>query len=113
MRTRTLKGLIATAIFITCTPASSGFFSSTKLMQLLEEDMRGASSFDAAAGTGYVIGVFDVVDGILACSPDDVTVKQVKQVVFNYMKAHPEKWSNSADSSVVAALQSAWPCRKK
>lgn len=113
MKTQTIKTLITIAFLVTCTPASAGFFSSTKLMQILEEDMRGAATYDVGIASGYVIGVFDVVDGVTVCSPGDATVKQVKQVVFNYMKAHPEKWNNSADSSVVAALRSTWPCPEK
>lgn len=113
MKTQTLKTLITVGFLATCTPALAGFLNSTKLVQLLEEDARGAATYDVGVVTGYVIGVIDVANGVLACPPNDASIKQVKQIVINYMKAHPEQWNNSADSSVVAALRSTWPCSKK
>lgn len=113
MKAQTLKALIVISFLTASTPALAGFWSSTKLVQILEEDMHGAATYEIGMASGYVLGVFDVADGVFACAPDGVSAKQVKQVVFNYMKAHPEQWSNSADASVVAALRLAWPCTKK
>lgn len=93
--------------------AQAEFYSGSKLYGFLERDMRGASDFEAGVSTGYVLGVYDSLAGILVCSPEGVTVRQVKQIVFNYMQQHPESWDKSADFSVIAAVREVWPCKKK
>jgi Rap1a immunity proteins len=88
------------------------FWSGTKLIQILEADMRGEASYNVGLASGYILGVSDAVSGVLICIEDEVSVKQVKQVVFNYMKSRPEQWNRSANYSVVNALREVWPCKK-
>ena len=101
-------------IFFSCyfSSASQAFFyAGSKLYGFLERDMRGSVDFEVGLGDGYVIGVYDAIDGVLVCCPVGVTVKQVKHVVFNYMQKHPESWDKSADISVVSALREVWSCQ--
>lgn len=95
------------------TTARAGFYSGSPIYSYLEKELRGTADYETGVGTGYVIGIFDSLSGILICSPDGVTVKQAKQVVFNYMQKHPESWDKSADISIIAALAEVWPCKKK
>ena len=97
---------------LTSTNVFGEFYSGTTLFQYLEADLKGGAGYKEGIGTGYVVGVFDSVSGILVCSPDGVTIRQVKQVVFNYMEKRPESWNQSADQSVIAALKQTWPCKK-
>lgn len=113
MRTNLFAILFAISLIAASNSAYAGFWTSTKLMQHLEEDMRGAATYDVGLESGYIMGIYDVADGVLVCAPDGVSLKQVKMVVFNHMKEHPELWSNFADQSVIKALQSTWPCAKK
>jgi Rap1a immunity proteins len=96
--------------------ASSGayaeFWNGTELMQHLEEDMRGDSTYLVGTASGYIMGVADSVSGTQVCAPSGVTLKQTKQVVFNYMKSHPESWNQTADAIIVSALHATWPCAK-
>src|SRR5262249_15835262 len=50
-------------------------------------------------------------DGFMVCGLEDVTVKQLLDVVIRYLSAHPEERPLSAFSLVVAALDEAFPCR--
>jgi len=88
------------------------FWTGTQLIQVLEADMRGEASYNVHLATGYILGVSDSMSGVLICIEEEVSVKQVKQVVFNYMKSRPEHWNRSADYSVVNALREIWPCKK-
>jgi len=105
--------LFASILLFTSITAHAEFWTGTDLIQRLEEDQRGSANFRVGMATGYVIGVADSVAGILQCMPSGISVKQVNQVVFNYMKSHPESWNQSADQLVVAALNATWPCSKK
>ena len=103
--------LFLTLILLSAT-AKAEFYSGSKLYGFLEKDQRGVADLEVGVGTGYVIGVYDSAAGILVCSPDGVSVRQVTQIVFNYMQKHPEAWEKSADISVVSALRELWPCKK-
>lgn len=95
-------------------PAYAGFLSGSMLYGRLAKDQQGEKNYPAGVAAGYVVGVFDATEGVLFCAPKDkggVSVLQVKQVVFNYMKAHPKQWNYSARNSVVAALRATWPCK--
>jgi hypothetical protein len=59
---------------------------------------------------GYVIGVHDALSGALVCKGDDVTQRQVIDVVLKYMRQNPEVLDRSADQVVAAALTAVWPC---
>jgi hypothetical protein len=93
--------------------ANAQFWNGTRLIQALENDMQGRVTYDGAMATGYVIAVADLLASVYVCLPDGVSVKQVQQVVFNYMKAHPEIWNNLGTYCVAQALAQTWPCEPK
>ena len=100
------------AISIAWSTAYAQFWDGTKLIQALENNMRGDASFEDGTATGYVMGVADTAADFSVCPPSNVSVKQVKRVVFNYLKAHPEKWNEPANFPVLDALRETWPCAK-
>ena len=110
---KALKTISAIIFMSVSTLAHAEFYSGSKLFGFLEKDIRGQADYESGIGTGYVIGVFDSLSGILVCAPGGVTVRQVKQVVYNYMQKHPELWEKSADRSVIGAFAELWPCAKK
>jgi hypothetical protein len=93
--------------------ASAAYLTTTQLFQYLEEDMRGGEEYGHGFASGYAIGLADAVDGTIVCIPKGTSVKQVKLVLFNFLKAHPERWASAAEISVVKALQDAWPCKQQ
>ena len=97
------------------THASAGFWDGTKLFQFIEKDVRGGTDYESGAATGYIVGVIDVSQGVLVCVPageSGVSMKQLKQIAYNYMQKHPELWNQSADISVISAVREAFPCKK-
>jgi hypothetical protein len=62
---------------------------------------------------GYIAGVADALDGSSFClgsGPTGVRVKQVDDVVYFYLRDHPEHRHNDASSLVTAALKEKFPC---
>lgn len=113
MNTPRLTSLfLFTAISIAWTTAHAQFWDGTQLIQSLENNMRGDTSFEGGTATGYVMGVADTAPDFSVCVPSNVSVKQIKEAVFNYLKAHPEKWNEPANFSVLDALRETWPCEK-
>jgi len=69
---------------------------------------------------GYVAGVVDTVGvfqaiGVtkITCVELNVTNEQVKQIVVQYLTAHPETRHLGAAGEVVQALQKAFPCMEQ
>ncbi len=81
-------------------------------MQLLEEDQRGEANYGVGSASGFIVGVADALEGVVVCIPQGVTVKQIKQVVFNHMKSQPETWNQGAAYVTASALRKSWPCSK-
>tara|TARA_B100001105_G_C22300708_1_gene403702 strand:- start:601 stop:936 length:336 start_codon:yes stop_codon:yes gene_type:complete len=110
MMKKLAKFLSISTLFLFSSWASAGFFSATYLMQVLEKDMRGEEFYETGVFSGYIVGVHDAGFGILFCTPNDVSIKQIKHVVFNYMNNNPDKWGSSASDIVIESLEKAWPC---
>ena len=78
-------------------------------------DRSGASQNVCGA---YVAGVEDAVEvfngigaGKIACLQLHVTNDQLKDIVMQYLTAHPEARHLSAAGEVMLALQGAFPCK--
>lgn len=116
-----MRSKIGTALLVVTLSASgnvwaAAFWEGTRLFQRLEKDLNGSTDYGSGAATGYVLGVLDFAQDVLVCMPTGdagVGVRQAKQIVFNYMQKHPELWNQSADISVVNAVQEVFPCKKK
>jgi Rap1a immunity proteins len=66
------------------------------------------------AGVVDTLGVFDAI-GVtkITCVEPNVSNEQVKQVVVQYLTAHPETRHLGAAGEVVQALQKAFPCTEQ
>lgn len=74
-----------------------------------------ASSSDSALAfsyLGYISGTTDVLYVERRfCPPRGTNKRQYGFIVHKYLKEHPEKWSEEAVLLVLAAMQSAFPCK--
>ena len=79
--------------------------------------------FDAGICLGYIGGAWNTMQGyssykkiphsLRICSPEKVTIKQVKDVVVQYLEQNPNLRHVSGGLTIKFALQAAWPCPKK
>lgn len=92
--------------------SNAGFISGNDLFKDLDRDMKGGAGYAEGHSSGYITGVADAFDGVLFCVPTNVTIRQVKYVVFNHMKDNPADWNKMGDINIINALKSTWPCRK-
>ena len=100
------------ALFASTADAKGEFRSGNEIKAGLEGWIdKGSTEYvrDAMA-FGYVIGVHDALSGAVVCSGENVTQRQVIDVVLKYMRQNPEVLDRSADQVVAAALTDVWPC---
>lgn len=62
---------------------------------------------------GYVAGAADMLDEMkVTCRPTEVTVGQMRDIVVNYHRDHPESRHYAAPDEVSAVLAKTFPCKK-
>ena len=96
------------------------FESGNDLIQVCSDDHH----FNQAYCKGYAVGVADALMAVnamkangyaipTACIPSGEHVKseQVRDVVLQYLNAHPEKRHEPAAGHALMALQAAFPCK--
>jgi len=59
----------------------------------------------------YIHGVYDAIDGMLACPPSSASHQDKVEIVRAFMKAHPERLGEHEANLVVDALKQAYPCK--
>lgn len=101
-----MKKLLVLLAF--CGSAHAEFYSGNELWQRLNSE----SVVERSISMGFVAGVSDAITNILTCPPDYSTVGQAKDIVYRWIAENPQHRHFSASSLVVAALSSAWPCKK-
>ena len=99
-------------LILTISFSFGGFISGNKLYENAIKYERDISSIDSGVYIGYVFGVFDSYDKILFCSPYNVTGRQVFDIVFQYLKNHPEERNEAGNILILKALKEIWPCKK-
>lgn len=75
----------------------------------------GGDSYERGVFYGYVSGVFDQSRiGGSFCQPDaPLNMRQIGDIVRNYLALNPAQRHRDADILVNHALREAWPCRNK
>jgi hypothetical protein len=118
--------LLILAVLIPAPAFADGFFwDGNKLFLLLQKqalidsgkDPTTKDVMDASMSAGYVLGIVDYAfaDSSVSpnvCVPDATQIRQLVEVTFKYLKAHPERRQEPASSVVSAALLETFPCRK-
>jgi Rap1a immunity proteins len=113
-------------VFIQGQARAAGFWSGNDLVVMMREyqkimaDDPTANAPAARNFIGYVVGVFESLDGIpivgigqLWKETEGVTIGQICSIVSKYLSNHPEKWNNTASGLVVDALSEAFPLKRK
>lgn len=71
-----------------------------------------ADTMKAGLFMGYVTSAADFTKVLgTTCSPEDVINGQNFDIVFNYLKSHPEKRTDTAALVMVNAMKEAYPCK--
>ena len=61
---------------------------------------------------GYVAGVSDVLVGMhIVCIGEHASVRQIADVVVQYLREHPGRRNMDADDLTATALALAYPCK--
>ena len=86
---------------------------------LLEEERlsRGGDNIDelmVGISTGYVGGIIESMELLgLFCIPEGVSMQQIRTVVLQYLKDHPEDHQERAISIIMIAItEKGWLCEK-
>jgi Rap1a immunity proteins len=95
-------------------PDSQFFMSGNKLLAVCTDEST------ANVCTGYVIGVTDAMHwfqaaGIMVkadCPPNKLESKQIKDIVVEFLIAHPARRHVDAYSLASTAITEAFPCKK-
>jgi hypothetical protein len=90
-------------------PAQAEFLDGNKLLNRIN----GSSTVEEMVALGYVMGVHDVGQGILHCSPSNAQAGQVLDMVRNYLTNTPAERHLSADILVNRVLKIAFPCQQR
>ena len=70
-------------------------------------------SFDVGTYFGFIAGVTESTFNTgLYCPPNNIENEQNYAIVANYLKKHPEKWTQPAVIIVLQAMKEAFPCPK-
>jgi hypothetical protein len=104
-----MKKLICAALICAAPIVNAEFWDGNKLYS----NINGAVGVGTSAALGFVIGVHDVGEGVLHCSPSTATAGQVRDVVSQYLNEFPSLRHNAAHVLVNRALQRVWPCPAK
>jgi hypothetical protein len=98
---------------------TEGYIDGNRLWDICRSDVR-----ENVACNGFVVGVADAmsvaqtikggsIGGWRMCSPENVSVLQMKDVATRFLREHPE-WRHLTGASLVArALAESFPCAPK
>jgi hypothetical protein len=99
-----MKKLIASLLFVPCM-ANAEFMSGNNLYSKMNGDFG-----EKMLALGFIQGVYDVYVSVTFCSPNNVTVGQVSDMVRSYFDNNPSIRHKTAESLINQALKQAWPC---
>ena len=113
--------IIVSFVVLAPAPAQEAKVSAFRNGNELYEGCTSNNQAKQAYCLGYVAGVIDLqrdaqstdpaLIAIKLCVPRGVTLKQVADVVVDYLRRNPKSRHNTAASLVELALMRAWPCK--
>src|SRR5262245_8169732 len=104
--------LFATLMWGQVTPVLAGFIEGNELHDYCQQ------AVTSQICTGYIVGIADAladgatINGFRACFRSKMLVKQVEDVVKQWLQNHPQDRDYAAAGLVADALQGAFPCAK-
>ena len=89
----------------------NALYSDLQNCEKIDRDGETGNVYQCGIAMGYVSAIADVA-GVNenTCFQSGVTLKQIKDVVYLWLKNNPADRSYTAESLVLAALKEAWPC---
>jgi hypothetical protein len=100
--------LLALAVIVAPLSADAGYYQTgNDLLEACRNSIYGMC-------LGYAAGIADAAAFTPAsnvCIPDAVILNQVRDVIVDYLNAHPEIRHEPAYFLATKALSMAWPCR--
>ena len=97
--------ILGACILETAGDQTPTFQNGNEIYAMLQE----GSGVNWSFAFGYIIGVHDAYNGVYFSSPIKVVQSQVVAIVKKYFENHPEKRHYGAASSIVMALNEAFP----
>ncbi|MDF1895552.1 Rap1a/Tai family immunity protein [Rahnella contaminans] len=114
--------VVSLSAYLFSTPALAYFYTGNDLyewgaaLQRTRDNRHLASdTADASMYQGYVSGIYDSANGVVFCPKrkQGMTIGQISDVVFKYLKDNPESRNESASQLVMSAFVAAFPCQKE
>jgi hypothetical protein len=91
-------------------PARAEFLDGNKLFSICTSGVLA----DRADCLGYTSGVFDALQSVRWCAPENVTRGQVRDIILQFLTNNPALRSQgSADVLIRSALEPVWPCANR
>jgi hypothetical protein len=112
MRSIVCAILISLSITLLVMPAQkASAMSGNELLKAYKMSEGGTeSNFAGGIVLGMIIGVSTITQGKYHCRPTKVTNGQLSDIVFKYLKDHPEKLHENASLVIAMAYIEAFPC---
>lgn len=118
MEGRSLCLLLIAALAMPAVPARAGFYSGNDLLEACATEQDSPAYFEKNYEcVAYVAGAVDAfnttrqANKLKSCIPAKVTIRQLRTVTVDYLRANPKDRSGSASGLVFSATRKAWPCK--
>lgn len=102
-----MKKFLASLLMIPAM-ANAEFISGNELLSNLKGNLD-----ERMFAIGYIAGVSDFLDGATVCSPNGVTLGQMRDLIKEYLENNPQQRHYSADSLIRNRLEQLWPCKQR
>lgn len=80
--------------------------SGNDLHHTLNSDLK----VDKALSLGFVVGVYDTLQGFNHCAPNGVTAGQIRDMVKQFLEDGPSIRDMPANEIILAVFKDTWPC---
>jgi hypothetical protein len=102
-----IKQALAAITLALATAANATWFTGNQLLGHMQGE-----PFERGGAAGFVTGVASAIDGDLACIPAEVTVSQMRDMVYRTLQNRPDIRHQAAELIVAAVLMEQFPCRE-
>ena len=102
-----IKHVLAAAALAAMTTANATWFTGNDLLAHINGE-----PFERGGAAGFVTGVASAIDGDLACIPAEVTVSQMRDMVYRTLQNRPDIRHQAAELIVAAVLMERFPCQE-
>lgn len=104
-----MKIFLSTLLLAITLPAQAAFISGNALHTRLNSD----SYYDKGFTLGFIAGVFDTISDITVCTPDNVTMGQMRDLAKQHLEARPDIRHFPANEILVRYFSEVFPCKKR